>query len=145
MGAGTILNTRNTCSVTNGLVGGGESANEARSDITAGAIQLAFHDAGALSPRANGALILTFSGTWDPNNKTHPAGADGCACDKFGPNAGLSYIKVCSFCLATIRLVREWMLTGIWAGCFGSSVPAVVQSIPLTSRLLGKSQTHAHI
>merc|ERR1711865_1207347 len=74
---GTLSNTRNACSVTTGLTGGGESSNEERSDITAGAIQLAFHDAG----------------TWDPNNKTHPAGADGCACDKFGPNAGLSYIK----------------------------------------------------
>merc|ERR1712086_368293 len=73
----TIDSTRNVCSISGGLTGGGESANEARSDITAGAIQLAFHDAG----------------TYDASDAENPGGADGCACDKFGPNKGLDYIK----------------------------------------------------
>merc|ERR1711988_741958 len=53
-----------------------DQANEARADVTAGAIQLAFHDAG----------------TWDPT-KTNKGGMDGCACDLKEANKGLDYIK----------------------------------------------------
>lgn len=52
-------------------------ADFSRGDITAGAIQLAFHDAGE----------------YDPNNTTYPAGPDGCACAAKLENAGLDYIK----------------------------------------------------
>jgi len=48
-----------------------------RGDITAGAVQLAFHDAGE----------------YDPSDTTNPGGPDGCACDKKKENAGLDYIK----------------------------------------------------
>jgi len=55
----------------------GYTADLDRADVVAGAIQLAFHDAG----------------TYDPTNTTAPGGPDGCACDKKDENAGLDYIK----------------------------------------------------
>merc|ERR1711865_140081 len=106
---GTLSNTRNACSVTTGLTGGGESSNEERSDITAGAIQLAFHDAG----------------TWDPSNITHPGGADGCACDKFGPNAGLDYIKdVLSPVYTSYKSYLS--LADFWAICSNAAIKSSV-------------------
>jgi hypothetical protein len=53
-----------------------DQANEARAEVIAGAIQLAFHDAG----------------TWDPT-KTNKGGMDGCACELKEANKGLDYIK----------------------------------------------------
>merc|ERR1712153_128628 len=114
---GTLSNTPNACSVTTGLTGGGESSNEERSDITAGAIQLAFHDAG----------------TWDPSNITHPGGADGCACDKFGPNAGLDYIKdVLSPVYTSYKSYLS--LADFWAICANAAIKSSVAEAdaPLT-------------
>jgi hypothetical protein len=53
-----------------------DRANEERADVLAGAIQLAFHDAG----------------TWDAS-KNNKGGMDGCACDLKEANKGLDYIK----------------------------------------------------
>jgi len=113
---GTRTNDRNgACSVTTGL-DNRERASETRSDITAGAIQLAFHDAG----------------TWDPS-ATSKGGADGCACDKFGPNKGLDYIKDV---LAPIydQYKNYLSLADFWVICANAAIKSSVaaEDAPLT-------------
>jgi len=115
----TNVNTRTGvgCSVTGGiLTSGRDDSNEARSDVTAGAIQLAFHDAGTYDPSA-----------------TEKGGMDGCACDKKEANTGLNFIKAI---LAPVYTKYEAYLTraDFWAIVGNAAVKASVPAAnaPLT-------------
>jgi hypothetical protein len=85
-----------------------DQANEDRADVIAGAIQLAFHDAG----------------TWDPT-KTNKGGMDGCACDLKEANKGLDFIKEV---LAPIynTYKKHLSLADFWAICGNAAVKAAI-------------------
>lgn len=85
-----------------------DQAYEARADVIAGAIQLAFHDAG----------------TWDPS-KTNKGGMDGCACDLKEANKGLDYIKEL---LAPVynKYKSKLSLADFWVICGNAAVKASV-------------------
>lgn len=85
-----------------------DQAYEERADVIAGAIQLAFHDAG----------------TWDPS-KTNKGGMDGCACDLKEANKGLDYIKEL---LAPVydKYKSKLSLADFWTICGNAAVKASV-------------------
>lgn len=85
-----------------------DQANEARADVTAGAIQLAFHDAG----------------TWDPT-ETNKGGMDGCACDLKEANKGLDYIKELLEPIYT-SYKSKLSRADFWAICGNAAVKASV-------------------